>query len=578
MLANIKCPIITLKIGEQMSNSNKTYLIIGVIVILIIAGGYYMLSRPTEPTEPTDGEEPEPIVYRSTWAWPTRIDPAVGSDGSSQAAIPNLYNSLVRITPTGEVGPELAESWTVSNGGLTYTFVLREGVMSHSGNEITSEDVVYSMDRFLTIGEGLAYLFLPYIGDTTAVDTYTVQIDLLKPFGPILTVMPNFYVLDMDAVMENVAEGEYGELGDYGKEWLMTHDAGSGPYMVQDFLLEEKLVMEKFEGYWGEEMQVEGHMFIENSPDIVEMIGTTEPITVRTMMSRGELERTDSWQPIENLEEMEQIEGVEMVGEVGSSLLNLMMHTRKAPTDDVHFRRAIAYAFDYDTAVTDIFPYTTLVKGVENEVLPGYDPDIEPFRRDLDKAMAELEQSAYYDQLEDIELEIHWCAEVPAEERISLLFLDNMADLGINVKIVKEPWLSMIDTMADMDTSPNIVVVYNSVHFPEAGGDLMRYHSESAPTWEQNEWLLDDALDQLIEDALGTVDQEERFQKYGEIQEYLYDQCPTVYVLQTTTLRCIQDNIVYPNIVYGEQVSGFVYKIPLGFRAFYGLYTGITPR
>ena len=564
-----------------MSTSNKNLMYVAIVIVIL--AGAYLVMRPTPSPSPSPTSSPsptpsptEPIVYRSTWAWPTRIDPAVGSDGSSLAAIPNLYNSLVRITPAGVVGPELAESWAVTNGGLTYTFELREGAMSHSGNEMTAEDVVFSMDRLLSMGEGLAYLFLPYIDEVTVVDTYTVQFDLLKNFGPILTVMPNFYVLDKETVMDNLGEGEYGDLGDYGKEWLMTNDAGSGPYMVKEFLLEEKLIMEKFDDFWGETLDVDEFKFVENAPDIMEMIGTTEPITVRTMMARQELERTDSWQPIENLEEMIESEGVEMIGEVGTSLLNLMMHTNKAPTDDVHFRKAIAYAFDYEIVVTEIFPHTTMVKGVVNEVLPGYDPSLEPYRRDLDKAMAELELSPYYDMLDEIEIEIHWCAEVPAEERVALLFMDNMADLGISVKIVKEPWLSMIETMASEDLSPNIVVVYNSVHFPEVGGDVMRYHSESAPTWEQNEWLLDETLDAMIEDALETVDQMERFEKYAEIQQYIYDLCPTVYVLQTTTLRAVQDYVVNPYVEYGEQVSGFVYKVALGFRPFYGLYTGIN--
>ena len=565
-----------------MSTSNKNLMYVAIVIVIL--AGAYVIMRPTPSPSPSPTSSPsptpvpsEPIVYRSTWAWPTRIDPAVGSDGSSLAAIPNLYNSLVRITPEGLVGPELAESWVVTNGGLTYTFELREGAMSHSGNEMTAEDVVFSMDRLLSMGEGLAYLFLPYIDEATVVDTYTVQFDLLKNFGPILTVMPNFYVLDKETVMDNLGEGEYGDLGDYGKEWLMTNDAGSGPYMVKEFLLEEKLIMEKFDDFWGETLDIDEFKFVVNAPDIMEMIGTTEPITVRTMMARQELERTDSWQPIENLEAMIESEGVEMIGEVGTSLLNLMMHTNKAPTDDVHFRKAIAYAFDYEMVVTEIFPHTTMVKGVVNEVLPGYDPSLEPYRRDLDKAMAELELSPYYDMLDEIEIEIHWCAEVPAEERVALLFMDNMADLGISVKIVKEPWLSMIETMASEDLSPNIVVVYNSVHFPEVGGDVMRYHSESAPTWEQNEWLLDETLDAMIEDALETVDQMERFEKYADIQQYIYDLCPTVYVLQTTTLRAVQDYVVNPYVEYGEHVSGFIYKVALGFRPFYGLYTSINP-
>jgi peptide/nickel transport system substrate-binding protein len=345
---------------------------------------------------------------------------------------------------------------------------------------------------------------------------------------------------------------------------------------LKEFLLEEKLVMEKYEDFWGETLDVSDWKFKENSPDIIEMIGTTEPITVRTMMSRQELELTDSWQPLENLEEMQKTEGIEMFGTVNPSLLNLMLHSRKPPTDDVHFRKAIAYAFDYQTVVDDIFPQNTLVKGVVNEILPGYDPTLEPYRRNMEKAMEELQLSQYYDELDDIEIEIHWVAEVPAEERVALLFQSNMAELGINVKIVKEPWLSVVETMADQELSPNVVVVYNSVRFPEVGGDVMRYHSESAPTWEQNEWLLDETLDAMIEDALETVDETERFEKYSEIQQYLHDLSPTIYVCQTTTMRAMQDYLEYPPVEFGTETMENIYAAPTGWRQFYGLYTGIN--
>ncbi len=84
-------------------------------------------------------------------------------------------------------------------------------------------------------------------------------------------------------------EGSYGEFGDYGKGWLVTHDAGSGPYKVKEMKTEEYLLMEKFNDYWaGWENK--------DAPQYVKEIGTTEAITVRTLISRGELEITDQWQ------------------------------------------------------------------------------------------------------------------------------------------------------------------------------------------------------------------------------------------------------------------------------------------
>ena len=86
--------------------------------------------------------------------------------------------------------------------------------------------------------------------------------------------------------MDNiVTPGPHGDKGDYGKEYLLTHDAGSGPYMVKEFPLEEYLLMEKYDSWHG--------TFAADAPDEVRFIATTEAATVRTLMSRQELEITE---------------------------------------------------------------------------------------------------------------------------------------------------------------------------------------------------------------------------------------------------------------------------------------------
>jgi len=89
--------------------------------------------------------------------------------------------------------------------------------------------------------------------------------------------------------------------------------------------------------------------------------------------------------------------------------------------------------------------------------------------------------------------------------------------------------------------------------YPEAGSILInRYHTNNAFTWWQNEALLDSTLDAALEDALNTLDYEERMAKYMEIQDYLVDFCPTIFMFQGISYRAYQDYVTVPYVEYGQ--------------------------
>jgi peptide/nickel transport system substrate-binding protein len=511
--------------------------------------------EPPPPTEAPPEPAPEVTSLNITFSWPTMIDPAVGSDFSSTSSLCNLYDTLVFPNTEGGVDPALAESWEVSDDGLTWTFKLMEGVKFHNGSELTASDVAWSMNRILEIGEGLAYVFLGTVESAAAVDDYTVEFKLTAPSGLFLTSLIRLYIADEEEVMANiVAEGPYGDKGDYGKEWLLTHDAGSGPYKVKEFPLEEYLLMEKNEDWFG--------TFAENAPDEVRFIATTEAATVRTMMSRGELQITDQWQTVEALGALEEIEGVEVAAFPVLTEFYYMIHTKKPPTDDVHFRRAMAYAFDYEAAVGLEWPGTQQSRGPVPAITAGHNPDVFVFTRDLDKAREELAQSKYADQLEDYPVQVHWITEVPAEEKWALLFQANMADIGIPVEIVGTPWMSVVEETADIDASPHIVTIYVSADFPEAGSLIkVRYHSDAAPTWSQNEWLLDPELDARIDDALVTVDAEERYAKYRDLQDEIVELSPTIFLYDQVQKHAFQAAYVDWPAARGEVIPVMGYTM-----------------
>jgi len=139
-----------------------------------------------------------------------------------------------------------------------------------------------------------------------------------------------------------------------------------------------------------------------------------------------------------------------------------------------------------------------------------------------------------------------WCAEVPDEEKIALLFQANCAELGINVEITKKPFGAMIADAQTVETTPNASIVFVAPSYIEAGGMLKtRYHSISTGTWEQMEWVQDDELDAQIEDALATTDEIERFKKYSEIQKKIIEFCPTIWIFDQAERRAYQASYVY---------------------------------
>ena len=487
-------------------------------------------------------------VIRHSNAWPCYIDPAVGSDAASSIALCNLYDTLVFPNLDGGIEPLLAKSWTISDDGLTYIFELVPGVKFHDGSELTAEDVVFSLNRLITIGEGYGYLFSTRVAEVKALEKYKVQFTLKEKYGPFLGVLVRLYILNKDQVMANIQEDKdsYGEFGDYGKDWLVTHDAGSGPYKVKEMKTSESLLMEKFDDYWaGWENK--------DAPQYVKEIGTTEAITVRTLISRGELEITDQWQSNENITAMAKIPNTEVCSFLQGSILNIMLNTKKPPTDDIHFRKALAYCFDYQSAL-NIFP-DSLPSIVVGASTPGYNPNLEPFTMDISKAEEELKQSAYYGKLDQYPFELYLSSASADKEKIALMFQANAANIGVKVDITMLPWLSIIDIMSTLETSPNGLILNVSPHYAEAGSLLeSRYHSNSTGTYEQGEWLQNPEIDSMINDAIATIDREERFRKYYTVQEEIAKLCPTIWVLDQAMRQVYRsDYIAFPSAEAAKQ-------------------------
>jgi len=519
-----------------MLNLRATRRAVILILALVIAASLVLVGcSGKQPGDQASADRP----IRISLGWTPNLDPAIGADEAASITQVNMYDTLVFPRLDGTVEPWVATDWEATPDGLSYTFNLRDDVVFHSGNKLTAEDVVFSMDRLITMGQGYSYLYKGLVTSTEAVGDYTVKFTLSRPFGPFVSTLIRVYILDKDEVMAHIdPAGQYGEYGDYGSAWLIAgNDAGSGPYKVGELKPGEYFTGVQFEDYWGG--------FDPNNPTYFKILATNESVTVRTLMSQRELEITDCFQPAEVLEALDEMEGIDIAVNRGRGMTNLTLNTQKAPTDDVHFRRAIAYAVDYATLTTTICPGYPKATGVVFSALAGYNGDAPEYVYDLDKAREELQQSRYWGQLDQYPVDIAWVAEAPDREKMALLIQAGCAEIGITANVIKVPWITMTENAANVETTAHGCLIGYGADYGEAGSLLAsRFHSQGVGTWMQTDWLQDPDIDAKIEDALATLDWEERMAKYADLQVELAELCPAVPLIEEIGLQAYQSAYV----------------------------------
>ena len=179
------------------------------------------------------------------------LDPAAITGREPVQILANVYDGLVSLDAKdrAKVNPDLAESWEIAPDGKSITFHLREGATFASGNPVTAADVVWSLNRLMTLNLAQAS-FLKTHGFTaenaaasfTAPDERTVVVTLPKPVDPevivqTLGIVGPGSVLDSKLVMENEKDG------DLGADWLNTNSAGSGMFGFEGWKANDRVIL-----------------------------------------------------------------------------------------------------------------------------------------------------------------------------------------------------------------------------------------------------------------------------------------------------------------------------------------------
>jgi peptide/nickel transport system substrate-binding protein len=470
------------------------------------------------------------------------IDPAKGTDYTQTMALLNLYDALVFPDEEGNLKPHLAKDWSISDDNLTYTFQLREDATFHSGNPVRAEDVVFTVERFYDIDQGYSSLLQEVLDkeNVTAVDEKTVEFTLNRVHAPFLATLVLLFIVDKKEVLDNAADGDFGDRGDYGQEYLNSNDAGSGAYELKSFERQSQINFSKFDDYW--------MGWDENSYDEVRIRIITEDPTVRSLMKTGELDMTSQYQSEETYQTLKNEDGIRVEDIPTVTVFYMKMNTQKAPTDDPAVREAIAYGFDYETARNEIAPGSLQAKGPLAPSFSAHNDNVDQPTYNPERARQILRDAGYSE--DDLTVQNTYVQDYQLEEKMGLLFQQNMDEIGINVELNPQTWGTMTELATDPEKTPHVNQVFYGPVYPSPDTVFFnQYHSEAAETWMSMAHLEDDEVDSLIDQARETVNDDERNQIYADLQARLVGLNPDMFVFVQTKKHA-----------FAESVQGYTFR------------------
>ena len=448
------------------------------------------------------------------------LDPAKISDYTDYMAAVNLYDAMTTVGADGTILPELAESWTVSDDNLTYTFKLRNDATFQDGSPVEAKDVVYSIQRLLGINQGPSYLFADLLDPekVVATDASTVTITLNKVYAPFLTSTPLMLVVNEDLVKENAGTDTWAEA------YVAEHSVGGGGYKLESNVQGSQLILSRFEDYY--------KGWAKGTPiDEIRFVITSDEATVKALATSGELGMSASALSNEAFESIGAMPGYKILENPTSTGFYIKLNSQLAPTDDVHIRKAIALAMDYDTIREVIYPGSPMNGPLASTFADAYLDTLPPQQFDMEAAAAEVAQSGYADK-GLIKLNMSWVAGLGFEEEIALMFKSNLDSIGFDVTLQPEPWNRITELAASPETTPNATQVFSGASYPSPDAIFyVQYHSAAKGSWASMEWTENPEIDSLIDAARSTTNVDEQNGYYKELQQKLVDLQSDVFVL-----------------------------------------------
>lgn len=486
------------------------------------------------------------------WAFDDTItlDPAESFELSPAEFIGNAYDMLVRldIDDTTRVKPGVAESWEISDDGLTYTFKLKPGIKFASGNPLTAEDVAWSFERAVKLDKSPAFILTQFglTGDNVtekarAVDDTTFVFTVDKPYAPSFVL--NCLTATVGAILDKKLVTEHAQAAtpsddykydtDFGYAWMKTNYAGSGPFKIRDWRANEILVLERNDNYYGEK------------PALARVIyrHVKESATQRLMLEAGDVDVARNLEP----------------GDYDAVQKNADLTTTDAPKGTVYYislnqknealakpevREAFKYLVDYDAIGA------TLIKGI-GEIHQTYQVkgvlgalDSNPYKLDVAKAKELLEKAGLKDGL-SVTFDVRNTQPVTG---IAESFQQTAAQAGVKIEIIPGDGKQTLTKYRARNHDLYIGQWGMDYWDPNTNADAFTSNPDNGDdaavkslAW-RNAWDIPELTEQ-VKAALLERDNDKRAELYQKLQQEALDSSPFVMIYQQIEVAGVRGNV-----------------------------------
>ena len=485
----------------------------------------------------------------------TTIDPAKHTDESAHHAVINLYDPLLYpkvAEGSMEPGPHVAESWKITDGARVYTFQIRKGIRFHDGRELTAEDVVFSFQRMLALKKGFSWLWHGVLTgeQVRATGPHTVVFTLSQPYAPFLATMTQLFIVNRELVLANKKPGPHGSFGDYGEAWVGEHDAGAGPYALESWDRATTLVMKAFPGYW--------RGWKPNQVTRVVYRTVAEEATMRTLLLSGQADMIDQWRLPTTFQQLAKTPGIQVDERPSAQLYHIQLNTQRPPLNDLRVRKAIALAFDYKTAIEQIFRGAAQAQGPVPVRVYGHAEAVPPYAQDVEQAKRELAAAGV--KPGQLAFDYYFPSGNEPGRQVGLLLQANLAAIGIKLNLRETPWAQIVQAAASAETNPDVVSIFDTLKYPHPDSHTYgMYHPSAWGSYRTISRYKNDEVTKLLEQARATAEREPQLALYKRAQELIVKDYPSVYAA----------NPVH-RIAFRDHVKGYRYVGLLGYDvAFY---------
>jgi len=481
---------------------------------------------PQSTSEPATRSDAKKIVeggiFLRLGADPPTLDPHLTTDVNSAVYAVEIYSGLMTIDRNLAIVGDLAESWEVSPDGRTTTFRIHPYAKFHDGREVTANDIKWSLERAADpLTEAFnASVFLNDIvgvtqklsGASTAISgiqvindsTVTITIDAPKPYFLSKLTYPVSFVLDQQNV-------------ESGRDWIFEPN-GTGPFKLAEYRPGEVLRLEKFDGYHLGPAMIDGVEFLISGGNSMLMYENDElHITgIPLSLLDGILDPSSALRS-------------EVVAAPPQFDIDYFgLNTTEPPFDDIKIRQAFNYAIDRQTLASTLLEDLVVpAAGILPPGFPGYNPDLQGYEYDPEKALRLIQESKYgaLDELPRIILTLpgNFGAGVsPSIEAMLAMWGEN---LNVDIQLQQTEWATFLQ-----DLHQNRFQMFGGLGWiadypdPENFLDVL-FHSKSNNN--QSEYN-NGQLDVLLERARVELDESARFELYHQAEEIIVYDAPWV--------------------------------------------------